>query len=226
MNDSVAGFGIGDVKSSCIAVSRGANQMGVAVKTICSLVSFDPKQRRVGAKFSKPFRNLTDTVGHVKRLLGKSHFTCYKTQREKPYLPYRVIHSSDDSIEVIVTYRGNLTSFTPEQIFAMILLDFKQVHEGEMTRLTHSVIAVPVYFTDRERQAVLNSAEMAGICCLQLLNETTAIALHHVAELSGGHYIEALGAAEVVHVVFVDIGYSALQVLAMTLPDTALLTAK
>lgn len=39
------------------------------------------------------------------------------------------------------------------------------------------VISVPTYATNIERQAYLDAAEIAGIKCLRLLNESSAIAL-------------------------------------------------
>lgn len=39
------------------------------------------------------------------------------------------------------------------------------------------VISVPSYTTNIERQAYLDAAQIAGIKCLRLINESTAIAL-------------------------------------------------
>jgi len=39
------------------------------------------------------------------------------------------------------------------------------------------VIAVPTYLSNSERQAYLDAAEIAGIKCIRLINESTAVAL-------------------------------------------------
>ena len=63
---------------------------------------------------------------------------------------------------------------------------------------------VPCYFTDIERQAVLNAASIVGLNVLRLMNDTTATALSY------GIYKQDLPNPEEKPrvVVFVDIGYS------------------
>jgi len=41
------------------------------------------------------------------------------------------------------------------------------------------VISVPSYATNTERQAYLDAAEIAGIKCVNLINESTCIALNY-----------------------------------------------
>jgi molecular chaperone DnaK (HSP70) len=71
------------------------------------------------------------------------------------------------------------------------------------------VISVPVYFTDSERRAVLDSAAIAGLNVLKLMNDTTATALAY------GIYKQDLPAAEekARNVVFVDCGHVGIQVI-------------
>ena len=66
---------------------------------------------------------------------------------------------------------------------------------------------VPCFFTDAERRALLDAAQMAGLNVLRLMNETTATALAY------GIYKQDLPAAEEPprNVVFVDCGQSAVQ---------------
>ena len=52
------------------------------------------------------------------------------------------------------------------------------------------VISIPSYASNIERQAYLDAAEIAGIKCLRVINESTAIALTYgytkKSELSAG----------------------------------------
>ena len=70
-----------------------------------------------------------------------------------------------------------------------------------MTRKIVS-LQVPCYFTDTERQALLDSASMVGLNVLRLMNDTTATALSY------GIYKQDLPAPEEKprNVVFVDMG--------------------
>uniref|UniRef100_A0A4W5LYD1 Heat shock protein 4b n=1 Tax=Hucho hucho TaxID=62062 RepID=A0A4W5LYD1_9TELE len=68
-------------------------------------------------------------------------------------------------------------------------------------------IKVPCYYTDAERRSVVDAAQIAGLNCLRLMNETTAVALAY------GIYKQDLPAPEEKPriVVFVDIGHSGYQ---------------
>uniref|UniRef100_A0A8B9KRF3 Heat shock protein family A (Hsp70) member 4 n=1 Tax=Astyanax mexicanus TaxID=7994 RepID=A0A8B9KRF3_ASTMX len=71
-------------------------------------------------------------------------------------------------------------------------------------------IKVPSFFSDAERRSVIDAAQIAGLNCLRLMNETTAVALAY------GIYKQDLPAAEEKPrtVVFVDVGHSSYQVYA------------
>jgi heat shock protein 4 len=69
------------------------------------------------------------------------------------------------------------------------------------------VLSVPSYFSNVERQGVLDAADIAGIKCIRLLNESTAIALNY------GFFRKAdLPDKDPRYVVFVDLGHSKLTV--------------
>lgn len=63
-----------------------------------------------------------------------------------------------------------------------------------------------MYFTNAERKAVLDAAQIAGLNVLRLMNETTATALSY------GFYKQDLPEDKPRNVVFVDCGHSSLQV--------------
>jgi len=76
-----------------------------------------------------------------------------------------------------------------------------EMHSKEM------VISVPTYASNAERQAYLDAAEIAGIKCLRLINESTATALTY------GFFRKAdLDADKPRIVTFVDFGHSKLTV--------------
>ncbi|XP_071380984.1 heat shock 70 kDa protein 4b isoform X5 [Centroberyx affinis] len=68
-------------------------------------------------------------------------------------------------------------------------------------------IKVPCYYTDAERRSVVDAAQIAGLNCLRLMNETTAVALAY------GIYKQDLPPPEekARTVVFVDLGHSGYQ---------------
>ena len=91
----------------------------------------------------------------------------------------------------------------------MLFTKLKDISETALqTVVNDCVISVPSYYTQAERQALLDAAKIAGLNVLRLFNETAATALCY------GIYKQDLPAVEAPprNVVFVDCGYASLQV--------------
>ncbi len=68
--------------------------------------------------------------------------------------------------------------YTAQEIAARILAKLKHdAEDGLSARITDVVLTVPAYFTDHQRQATKEAAEIAGLNVLRLLSEPTAAAL-------------------------------------------------
>jgi molecular chaperone DnaK (HSP70) len=100
-------------------------------------------------------------------------------------------------------------SFTCEQIMAMFLTKLKSIAESHLlTKVIDCVISVPSFMTDAERRALIDSASIAGLNCLKLMNETAAVALNY--GLYNNNLPEPTEKPQLV--AFVDCGYSQTQV--------------
>lgn len=207
---SVVGLDVGN-DTSCVALAR---KRGIDVlmnkeskRETPAVVNFGDKMRYIGtdgaAKFSLSPQN---TVHQLKRLVGKK-FADPQLQADIAKLPFSVTEGPDGGCLINVTYCNEPASFSPEQVLAMVLVDLKHIVEVEAgTAVTDCVLAVPTYFTEPERYAMLNAASIAGLNCLRLINENTATALAY------GIYKTDLPDTEAVNVAFVDVGHSATQV--------------
>ncbi|XP_010147846.1 PREDICTED: heat shock 70 kDa protein 4L isoform X4 [Eurypyga helias] len=112
-------------------------------------------------------------------------------------------------VGVKVRYLDEERLFAIEQITGMLLAKLKETSECALKKpVADCVISVPSFFTDAERRSVMAAAQVAGLNCLKLMNETTAVALAY------GIYKQDLPALEEKprNVVFVDMGHSAYQV--------------
>jgi len=64
------------------------------------------------------------------------------------------------------------------QMMAMFLTQIKKTAENNLkTGVSDIVLSVPAYYTDQQRHAIQNAAEIAGLNTLRLINEPAAAAL-------------------------------------------------
>ena len=107
-----------------------------------------------------------------------------------------------------VNYLGERQKFSAVQLAAMYLGKIRDITAMELkTVVTDIVIAVPGWYTDIQRRAMLDAASIAGLNTLRLINDSTAVAL--------GYGITKTDLPEPEnprYVVFVDVGHSSLTV--------------
>ncbi|XP_031436250.2 heat shock 70 kDa protein 4L, partial [Clupea harengus] len=130
-------------------------------------------------------------------------------QSERPRLSYNLHKLTNGSTGVKVRYLDEEKVFTIEQVTAMLLTKLKETSESALKKpVVDCVISVPSFFTDAERRSVMDASQIAGLNCLRLINDTTAVALAY------GIYKQDLPGPEEKprNVVFVDVGHSAYQV--------------
>lgn len=154
---------------------------------------------------------MKNTISDFKRLLGRK-FNDPQVQDEMKFIPYRLEARPDGGIGIRVNYLGEEHVFSPEQLTAMLFTKLKETSEVALqAQVNDCVIACPIFFTNAERQALLNAANIADLNVLRLINETTAVALSY------GFYKQDLPAIDekARNVIFVDFGNASLQVSAV-----------
>jgi molecular chaperone DnaK len=149
----------------CVIPGRSGRAMvpSVVAVTDNGLIVGDPAKEHLT-------RTPDRTVYSVKRFMGKG---LVDVQSELAYFPYALTEKGG----VIRIQLGDKT-YSPPQISAMILKELKQraeTHLGES--ITKTVITVPAYFNDSQRQATKDAGLIAGLEVLRIVNEPTAAAL-------------------------------------------------
>merc|ERR1711935_818682 len=121
----------------------------------------------------------------VKRLIGRK-YADKTVQADKKLLPFK-IESKDDKPYVTVDVKGEMKSFAPEEISAMILGKMRTVAEGFMGKdIMHAVVTVPAYFNDAQRQATKDAGTISGMTVQRIINEPTAAAIAYGMDKKGG----------------------------------------
>jgi heat shock protein 4 len=140
-------------------------------------VGFGPKSRYLGepAK-TQEISNLKNTVNCLKRLAGRN-FNDPDVQIEQQYITAPLVEVNGQ-VGAEVDYLGNKEKFTFTQLVAMYLSKIKQTTSTELKLpVSDLCMSVPPWFTDIQRRALIDAAEIAGLKLLRLINDTTAAAL-------------------------------------------------
>uniref|UniRef100_A0A8C7DBY5 Heat shock protein family A (Hsp70) member 4 like n=1 Tax=Oncorhynchus kisutch TaxID=8019 RepID=A0A8C7DBY5_ONCKI len=209
---SVVGIDVG-FQNCYIAVARsgGIETIANEYSDRCTpaWVSLASKNRTIGnAAKGQIITNFKNTVHGFKKFHGRAFDDPY-VQGEKPKLPYSLHKLASGNTGIKVRYLDEDKVFTIEQVTAMLLTKLKETSESALKKpVVDCVISVPSFFTDAERRSVMDATQIAGLNCLRLINDTTAVALAY------GIYKQDLPTPEEKprNVVFVDLGHSSFQV--------------
>ena len=142
-----------------------------------SLVGFGPKSRYIGeAAKNQEISNLKNTVSSFVRLAGRS-LKDPDVQVEQDFVSAPLI-DLNGQVGAEVTYLGKKEHFTATQITAMYLTRMKATASVELKLpVADVVLSCHVWYTDSQRRAILDAASIAGMNCLRLINDNTAVAL-------------------------------------------------
>ncbi|KAL1736735.1 heat shock protein 70 family [Schizophyllum commune] len=175
---------------SCVGVTQGgrveiiANDQGHRITP--SWVSFTEDERLIGDAAKNAFHtNAQNTVFDAKRLIGRK-FDDPEVQKDMKHWPFKVVEKAGKPV-IQVHYKGDLKTFTPEEISAMVLTKMKETAEAYLgEKVTHAVVTVPAYFNDAQRQATKDAGTIAGLEVLRIINEPTAAAIAYGLNKKGG----------------------------------------
>lgn len=148
-----------ELTRSCVGLRKGEILVG---RNAYQLLTADPM----------------NTILSVKRLMGGAiKDKMVKDMINSPYYKFGITSlkgGTDDAVAIV--FGGK--QYTPEQISAEILKKLKEDAEEKLgDEVTHAVITVPAYFTEKQKNATLRAAYIAGLKVQQLVAEPTAAAI-------------------------------------------------
>ncbi len=149
-----------------------------------SVISYDERKDRLWtgrSAWQKIERFPNTTVFSIKRLIGRTFDDDDFDNKVKPVLErfgYVIVHADDPQDKGIRVQLGN-DKLSPVDISAEILGRVKADASRALDNrpVTHAVITVPAYFSERQKAATRQAAEKAGLVVKKIVDEPTAAAV-------------------------------------------------
>jgi heat shock protein 4 len=172
-----------------------------------NMVCVQGKQRFIGeAAISMARMHYKSTATDIKRLIGRK-FKHPEVQQEIAQLAYKCVELASGDVGIVLNYNDEPVTFSCEQVVAMILNKMQNIAAAanEGVNPAYCVLSCPGFYTDVQRRALLNATKIAGLNCLRLMNEHTAIALAYGIYKSARNLFHE---TEPQHVMFIDLGHA------------------
>jgi len=176
-----------------------------------NMICTQGNQRLIGeAAVSVARMHYKNCATDIKRLIGLQ-YQQEEAQALIQTLPFACVELSDGTVGVKLNYSGEENTFRCEQLVAMMLTKLQGIAAAANNGVGNSdvVVSVPGFFTDVQRRAMLSAAKIAGINCLRLMNEHTAVALAYGIYKSARNLFHE---SEPQYVMFIDLGHSSYSV--------------
>lgn len=174
---AVVGIDIGD-HSTYIAVAKQGGVETIAndytQRNTPTIVALGGRQRFMGVSAENQRNlNVKNTVSYFKNFLGRSYKDEY-VQKELNEIGADVVELEDGK----VGFKIHNNTYRPEQILAMMFTKVKDIVRNDQGEdIETCVVSVPVHFTETQRSAIKDAAKIAKLNLVQIMNDTSALAL-------------------------------------------------
>lgn len=211
-----AGIDFGN-KTAAVAIARRGGidvcSNEVSNRATPCVVSFQQAERHIGeSAASIAAQNYRNTVTSLQRLLGVNRDSPFAKQETGRLTCPVVTDASSGACAVRVAYTGieddqhadtpGEVTLTMQAVCAMLFTNLMNTASNEYKAPVRDlVISVPVFYSEAQRRAILDSAAIANINVLRVINEHAATALSY-----GIFRTKELPDSNPIKVAFVDIG--------------------
>lgn len=202
----VIGIDFGNSKCVVSLIKQGEIKIvtnEVSNRKTPSMVAYGEGMRSIGeSAVGQQSRNYDNTIDNIKCLIG-ADLDSPETKELMRDALYKLTKSEAGRAAVEISYDGEKQTLEPESVLASLISHLKLTSFRYMdgAPCTDCVIGVPSYFTDVQRRAILDAASIAGMNCLGLLNENTAVAVQY-------GLLRKLPKEKPINVIFYDSGHT------------------
>ena len=190
MSDYPVGIYLGPNDSSIAVWKNGKAEIipnqDTDSRTTPSVVSFIKNKRLVGDNAKRQIiKNPKNTIYGIREIIGRK-FDEPEVQKFIKKVPFKIEKDSKtNKPKIIVEYLDKITSFYPEEIYAMIIQKLiSSAREYIGREINEAIITVPSYYNDSQRQAIIDSGKICGLNKLKIVNEDIAVCYAY----NLGHY--------------------------------------
>ncbi|KAH8581514.1 heat shock protein [Cryptosporidium sp. chipmunk genotype I] len=179
---SVIGLDIGTINAVVATINRGAVTIvrnELSERTTPILVGYTDTERLIGEPaLTKMKSNYKNTCRYMKPLFGMLPNNV--SEAEKLYSLAEITTCENGNIGFKVNYKGDQQVVSLTSVYASFLKRLKENTEKSTGQSVRDlVISIPGYYDNVARQNVLDALHIAGINCLRLMNEESAVALDY-----------------------------------------------
>ncbi len=176
--ERVIGIDLGTT-NSCVSILEGDTPFVIpnrgGYKTTPSVVAVTEAGKRLVGHIAKrqAITNAENTVYAAKRLIGRK-WSSPQVKNTIMTSSYAIVEGPHNDVRIKLRDR----TYSVPEISSMVLQEMKIIAEdylGEPVKKT--VVTVPAYFNDNQRQATKDAGAIAGLDVIRIINEPTAAAL-------------------------------------------------
>lgn len=172
------GIDLGTTNCAVATVVKGEPHLierATGQRLLPSLVGIREDGTRVVGEEARLLMETTpEAVAHAtKRFIGQ-RWTPELAARARLLYPYQLVAGPHDDVRVKLAGQALPISQISAMLLSELRLDAEEFFDREVTR---AVVTVPANFTDAQRAATREAAEIAGLKVLRLVNEPTAAAM-------------------------------------------------
>uniref|UniRef100_A0AC34FAT9 Heat shock protein 70 n=1 Tax=Panagrolaimus sp. ES5 TaxID=591445 RepID=A0AC34FAT9_9BILA len=170
-----------EIKEDGVVVERiHLEKHDSTVLNMPSYVFFEEQKPICGHVAVARMKNKADFIVYdAKRFIGKS----FDKIVIDPLWPFKIFKNDENVLVEVETFYGRERK-SPEEISAVLLSCIKKEADGfESTTLSEVVIGIPSEFSEKQKQATLTAAELAGWQKIHFIPESIAAAFAYCSEI-------------------------------------------